>query len=127
MSPPSSRLSRKGSRMDSFDAILGPLIIVVADIIVFFAVSRLGRRTMGKGEKYRPFTGGEESVPTRGLYQSSLFVFAALFLVVEAFALLLAGSYLAEGSYYPLLFLAGGGSVLTLTVWWFLFPGGGQI
>jgi len=110
-----------------YDAILGPLIIVVADVVVFAAVSRLGRRTTGRGDKFEPFTGGEGSVPTRGLYQSSLFVFAALFLVVEAFALLLSGSFEAPGDYYPLLFLAGGGSVLTLTVWWFLYAGGGQL
>jgi len=113
--------------VDSFDAILGPLVIVIADIIVFFAVSRLGKRTKGTGTKYEPFTGGEDQVPTRGLYRSSLFVFAALFLVVEAFALLLSGSYNAPGPYYPLLFLAGGGGVLTVTVWWFLFAGGGEL
>lgn len=112
---------------EALDALLGPIIIVVADLIVFTVVGRLGKRTSGRGTKYEPFTGGEESVPTRGLYQSSLFVFAALFLVVEAFALLLAGSFLASGSYYPLLFLFGGGSVLMITVWWFLYPGGGEL
>jgi NADH:ubiquinone oxidoreductase subunit 3 (subunit A) len=111
---------------ESFDALLGPVIIVLADIVVFTLVSRLGKRTSGRGKKYEPFAGGEESVPTRGLYRSSLFVFAALFLVVEAFVLLLAGSFLASGAYYPLLFLAGGGSALTITVWWFLYVGGGE-
>lgn len=111
----------------TLDVLVGPVIVVIADLIVFTLMGRLGKRTSGKGTKYQPFTGGEGSVPTRGLYQSSLFVFAALFLVVEAFALLLAGSFLATGSYYPLLFLLGGGSVLTITVWWFLYPGGGEL
>jgi NADH:ubiquinone oxidoreductase subunit 3 (subunit A) len=112
---------------DVLDAIVGPLVIVAVDIVVFVLVGRLGKRSSGKGTKFRPFSGGEESVPARGLYQSSLFVFAALFLIVEAFALLLAGSFAAPDMYYPLLFLAGGGSVLTLTTWWFLFAGGGEI
>ncbi len=112
---------------DVADVLLGPVVIVIADIIVFVLVSRLGRRSEGQGTKFRPFSGGEESVPTRGLYQSSLFVFAALFMVVEAFALILAGSFAAPGAYYPLLFLAGGGSVLTVTVWWFLYVGGGDL
>ncbi len=111
----------------TLDVLVGPVIVVIADLIVFTLMGRLGKRTSGKGTKYQPFTGGEGSVPTRGLYQSSLFVFAALFLVVEAFALLLAGSFLATESYYPLLFLLGGGSVLTITVWWFLYPGGGEL
>ena len=112
--------------MDAIDAVLGPVIIVVADIIVFTVVGRLGRRSAGTGTKYRPFAAGEESVPTRGLYQTNLFVFAALFLVVEAFSLVLAGSFAAPSPLYPLLFLAGGGSVLTITVWWFVFAGGGE-
>jgi hypothetical protein len=108
------------------DAILGPLIIIVADIIVFYGVSRLGKRSIGTGPKYEPFTGGEASIPSRGLYRSNLFVFAALFLVVEALALILAGSFEAPSMTYPLLFLLGGGSVLTVTVWWFISSGGGE-
>jgi hypothetical protein len=100
---------------------------VAADLVVFVLVGRLGRRSTGRGPKFEPFTGGEQSVPTRGTYQSSLFVFAALFLVVEAFALILSGAFEAEGAYYPLLFLVGGGSVVTVTVWWFLFAGGGEL
>ncbi len=111
---------------DALDVLIGPIIIVVADIIVLALVGRLGFRSSGKGAKYQPFTGGEKSLTPRGTYQSSLFVFAVLFMVVEAFALLLAGSYLAGGSFYPLLFLAGGGAVLTVTVWWFLYVGGGE-
>lgn len=108
------------------DSLLGPLLIVVVDVVAFILVGRLGKRTTGKGVKYEPFAGGEKSVPSRGLYQSSLFVFAALFLIVETFALILASSFLASGSYYPFLFLLGGGSVMTLTVLWFLSVGGGR-
>jgi NADH:ubiquinone oxidoreductase subunit 3 (subunit A) len=111
---------------DVLDPLLGPILIVAADIFVFLLVGRLGRRTKGTGTKYEPFSGGEGSVPARGLYQSSLFIFAALFLVVETFALLLAGSFEAESSYYPLLFLLGGGSVMTVCVVWFLTVGGGR-
>ena len=111
---------------DPIDALLGPTIIVVADIVAYYLFGRLGGSSSGTGAKYQPFSGGEESVPTRGLYQSDLFVFASLFMVVEAFALLLAGSFLAPSSYYPLLFLAGGGGVVTLAVWWFMLQGGGE-
>jgi len=110
---------------DFTDVILGPLIIIVADLIAFLLVGRLGKRTRGQGVKYEPFSGGEKSVAPRGLYQSSLFVFAALFLVVEAFALILASSFEASGSFYPLLFLLGGGSVGLITVYWFMSSGGG--
>ena len=110
---------------DFTDSLLGPLVIVLVDIIAFLLVGRLGRRSTGKGTKYEPFAGGERAIPPRGLYQSSLFVFAALFLVVETFALILASSFEASGSYYPLLFLLGGGSVVTLTVLWFVSAGGG--
>jgi len=112
--------------MDPLDAILGPVIIAVADVIAYLLFSRLGSTTSGKGVKYEPFSGGEKSIPTRGLYQSDLFIFASLFMVVEAFALLLAGSFLAPSTYYPLLFLGGGGAVVTITVWWFMLQGGGE-
>lgn len=111
---------------DFTDALLGPIIIVLADLIAYVLVGRLGRISKGSGVKYEPFAGGEKSVPARGLYQSSLFIFAALFLVVETFALILASSFEASGAYYPILFLVGGGSVVTLTVMWFLSVGGGK-
>jgi len=110
---------------DFTDVILGPLIIIVADLVAFLLVGRLGKRTRGEGVKYEPFSGGEKSVAPRGLYQSSLFVFAALFLVIEAFALILASSFEASSSSYPILFLVGGGSVGTITVYWFISAGGG--
>jgi NADH:ubiquinone oxidoreductase subunit 3 (subunit A) len=111
---------------DPYDVLLGPIILVIADIVVLALVGRLGYKSSGKGAKYQPFTGGERSLTPRGTYQSSLFVFAVLFLIVEAFALLLAGSFLAPSDFYPLLFLTGGGAVLTITVWWFLYVGGGE-
>ncbi len=111
---------------DVTDVLLGPVLIVVVDLLAFVLVGRLGRHSRGSGVKYEPFAGGEKSVPSRGLYQSSLFIFATLFLVVETFALILAGSFEAPGAYYPLLFLIGGGSVVTLTVVWFLLVGGGK-
>jgi len=110
---------------DFTDSLLGPLMIVVIDLIAFLLVGRLGKRTQGKGVKYEPFAGGEKSVPARGLYQSSLFVFATLFLVAEAFALILAGSFEASGAFYPMLFLIGGGCVGTITIYWFNSTGGG--
>jgi NADH:ubiquinone oxidoreductase subunit 3 (subunit A) len=112
--------------MATLDIIVAPIAIVIADIIIYIVVGRLGTRSFGKGVKYEPFTGGEEDIPTRGLYRSELFVFAMLFMIVEAFALLLAGSYAATSNFYPLLFLAGGSGVIMLTVWWFLIVGGGK-
>jgi len=67
---------------DSLDALIGPIVIIAADLVAYYLFSRLGGTTSGKGVKYQPFTGGEESIPTRGLYQSDLFVFASLFMVV---------------------------------------------
>jgi hypothetical protein len=112
--------------MDVSDVILGPIIIIVADLIAYTLVGRLGRRSSGKGAKYQPFAGGEAAIPARGLYRSDLFVFAVLFLVVEAFCLLLAGSFFATMPFYPLLFLIGGGGVVTIIVWWYLAIGGGE-
>ena len=111
---------------DITDSLLGPVLIVIVDLVAYILVGRLGRSSKGSGIKYEPFAGGEKSVPSRGLYQSSLFIFATLFLVVETFALILAGSFEAPGAYYPMLFLIGGGSVVTLTVVWFLLVGGGK-
>jgi NADH:ubiquinone oxidoreductase subunit 3 (subunit A) len=111
---------------DITDSLIGPLIIVAADLLAYILVGRLGKRSRGTGVKYQPFSGGEKSVAPRGLYQSSLFIFAALFLVVETFALILASSFEASGAAYPILFLVGGGSVVVVTVTWFLSVGGGK-
>ena len=102
----------------------GPLLIVVADLIVYIAVGKLGKKSSGKGNRYQPFTGGEEQIPVRGTYQSELFVFAAIFMVVEAFALLLAGSFASPTNFYPLLFLGGGGGAILIVTWWLLIAGG---
>jgi NADH:ubiquinone oxidoreductase subunit 3 (subunit A) len=112
--------------MATLDIIIAPLSIVIADLIIYLLVGRMGKRSSGTGVKYEPFTGGEEDIPARGLYRSELFVFAMLFMVVEAFALLLAGSYEATSNFYPLLFLTGGSAVIMVTVWWFLIAGGGK-
>ena len=113
-------------RMPTLDpfVIAGPVLIVVADIIVYVAVGKLGSKSSGKGGKYQPFTGGEEQIPARGTYQSELFVFAALFMVVEAFALIVAGSFASPTNLYPLLFLAGGGGVIVAVTWWLMLVGG---
>lgn len=107
--------------------IAGPILVVAADLAVYLLVGRFSKRSRGKGTKYQPFTGGEEAIPPRGLYQSELFVFAALFMVVETFVLLLAGSYAAPSNFYPLLFLAGGSGVILIVTWWFLLAGGGRL
>jgi hypothetical protein len=108
--------------LDPF-VIAGPVLIVVADIIVYIAVGKMGKKSSGTGGKFQPFTGGEEQIPARGTYQSELFVFAALFMVVEAFALLLAGSFASPTNFYPLLFLAGGGGVILVVTWWLMIVG----
>jgi len=103
--------------------VAGPLLIVIADLIVYVSVGRLGKRSSGKGDKFRPFTGGEEAAP-RGTYGSELFVFAALFMVAETFVLLLAGSFAAQSFFYPLLFLAGVSGVILIVTWWLMIVGG---
>lgn len=113
--------------MAMLDIIMGPILVVFADLIIYLVVGRLGTRSTGKGVKYEPFGGGEEDIPKRGLYQSELFAFAMLFMVVEAFALLLSGSFAAPSNFYPLLFLLGGSGVIILTMWWFLIAGGGKL
>jgi len=109
--------------LDPF-VIAGPILVVVADIIVYVAVGKLGTKSSGKGGKFQPFTGGEEQIPARGTYESELFVYAALFMVVEAFALILAGSFASPTNLYPLLFLGGGGGVILVVTWWLLNVGG---
>jgi hypothetical protein len=104
--------------------IVGPLLIVIADLIIYLLAGRSGSRSSGTGTKYQPFTGGEENIAPRGVYRSELFVFAALFMVVEAFALLLAGSFQSPTNYYPLLFLAGGSGVILIVTWWLMIAGG---
>jgi hypothetical protein len=109
------------------DIIFAIVAIIAVDFIIYIAVGRLGKRSSGKGVKFEPFMGGETDIPKRGVYQSELFIFAMLFMIVEAFAVLLAGSFFALNNFYPLLFLLGGSAVIMLTVWWFLIVGGGKL
>jgi len=102
----------------------GPFLIIAADLIIYLLVGRFGKRSSGKGDKYQPFTGGEEEIAPRGTYSSELFVYATLFMIAEAFALLLAGSFAATSYFYPLLFLAGGSGVILVVTWWLMIVGG---
>jgi NADH:ubiquinone oxidoreductase subunit 3 (subunit A) len=106
--------------------IIVPALVIVADLAVYLLVGTWGKRSSGTGVKYQPFTGGEDAIPQRGLYRSELFIFAVLFMVVEAFALILAGSFLAPTNYYPLLYLAGGSGVILAVTLWFMVVGGGR-
>ena len=112
--------------MTAFDLMVvgGPLLIIVADLVIYLLVGRLGKRSSGKGVKYQPFTGGEQEVAPRGTYSSELFVYATLFMIAEAFALLLAGSFAATTYFYPLLFLSGGSGVILIVSWWLMIVGG---
>jgi NADH:ubiquinone oxidoreductase subunit 3 (subunit A) len=110
----------------AYDLLVIPILIVVANVSVYLLVGSWGKRTTGTGPKYEPFTGGEEAIPKRGLYRSELFVFAVLFMVVEVFALILAGSFMAPTSYYPLLYLGGGSGVILIVAAWFMLVGGGK-
>lgn len=106
--------------------IIIPAAIIIADLLVYLLVGTWGKRSAGKGTKFEPFTGGEEAIPQRGLYRSELFVFAVLFMIVEGFALILAGSYTAPTNYYPFLYLTGGSGVILIITLWFMFVGGGK-
>jgi len=106
--------------------ILIPAAVIIADLAVYLLVGTWGKRSRGKGTKFEPFTGGEEAIPQRGLYRSELFVFAVLFMIVEGFALILAGSFTAPSNYYPLLYLAGGSGVILIATLWFMVAGGGK-
>lgn len=112
--------------MSDYLFIIVPALIIIADLAVYLFVGMWARRAEGKGSKYEPFTGGEDAIPQRGLYRSSLFIFAVLFMVVEGFALILAGSFTAPSNYYPLLYLTGGGAVILVVALWFMGPGGGK-
>jgi len=104
--------------------IAGPLLIIVVDLFAYWFFGRLGKRSVGKGNKFQPFTGGEQEIAPRGTYSSELFVFAALFMVAEAFVLLLSGSFASQSYFYPLLFLAGGSGVILIVTWWLMIVGG---
>ncbi len=101
---------------------------VVAVAMAFYVLAgRLGKSTEGSGGKYSPFTGGEDIPPTRGKYHSELFVYAALFMVFEVFALLLASAVRASNVLWPLLFTVVGGVTLFVAIIWFVQTGGSQL
>lgn len=93
----------------------------------YLIAGRLGKSTQGSGQKYTPFTGGEEIPPARGKYHSELFVYAALFMVFEVFALLLASAVRASDPFWPLVFTAAGGITLFATMMWFVQTGGSTL
>ena len=104
--------------------ITGPLLIIVVDLFAYWVFGRMGKRSVGKGNKYQPFTGGEQGIASRGTYSSELFVFATLFMVAEVFVLLLSGSFASQSNFYPLLFLGGGSGVILIVTWWLMIVGG---
>ncbi len=113
--------------MTEADTIISVAVVVVASMAFYFLAGRLGRSTQGFGPKYSPFTGGEDIPPGRGKYHSELFVYAALFMVFEVFALLLASAVRATDAVWPLLFTAVGGITLFATIIWFVQTGGSRL
>ena len=51
--------------MTAFDLMVvgGPLLIIVADLVIYLLVGRLGKRSSGKGVKYQPFTVANKKSP----------------------------------------------------------------
>lgn len=101
--------------------------VILASMALYLLAGRLGRSTHGSGVKYSPFTGGEELTQSRGKYHSELFVYAALFVAFEVFALLLASAVHSTGNLWPLVFTAAGGLSLFVAVIWFVGTGGSQL
>lgn len=100
---------------------------VVASLGFYFITGRLGRSSQGSGTKYSPFTGGEEIPQSRGKYHSELFVYAALFMVFEVFALLLASAIRSSSAIWPMLFTATGAITLFTAIVWFVQSGGSKL
>ncbi len=116
-----------GSAPTDTAAAVAIAVVVLASMALYLAAGRLGKSSQGSGSKYAPFTGGEEIPPARGKYHSDLFVYAALFMVFEVFALLLASAIRAGDSLWPLVFTATGGLTLFAAIMWFVETGGGQL
>ena len=112
---------------DDFNTILSVAVVIVASMGLYILAGRLGKSSQGTGTKYSPFTGGEELPPGRGKYHSELFVYAALFMVFEVFALLLASAIGSSNALLPLIFTATGGITLFAAVVWFAQTGGSQL
>lgn len=101
--------------------------VIIASMGLYLLAGRLGRSSRGTGTKYDPFMGGEELPKTRGKYHSELFVYAALFMVFEVFALLLASAIGSTNLLWPLIFTATGSIVIFSAIVWFTQTGGGQL
>ena len=113
--------------MSDVSTVVSITVVVLASLGFYLIAGRLGKSTQGSGQKYAPFTGGEEIPPARGKYHSELFVYAALFMVFEVFALLLASAVRASDPVWPLVFTAAGGITLFATMMWFVQTGGSTL
>ena len=113
--------------MSDVSTVVSITVVVLASLGFYLIAGRLGKSTQGSAQKYAPFTGGEEIPPARGKYHSELFVYAALFMVFEVFALLLASAVRASDPFWPLVFTAAGGITLFATMMWFVQTGGSTL
>ncbi len=109
------------------NSIVAIAVVIVASMGFYVLAGRLGKSSQGSGTKYSPFTGGEELPQSRGRYHSELFVYAALFMVFEVFALLLASAIGSTNALWPLIFTATGAITLFAAVLWFAETGGSQL
>jgi NADH:ubiquinone oxidoreductase subunit 3 (subunit A) len=108
-------------------SIVAVAAVIVASMGLYVLSGRLGKSSQGTGTKFSPFTGGEELPQGRGRYHSELFVYAALFMVFEVFALLLASAIGTSNAFWPLVFTATGAITLFAAVLWFAETGGGKL
>ena len=109
------------------NSIVAIATVVIASMGFYLIAGRLGKSSQGTGPKYAPFTGGEELPQGRGRYHSELFVYAALFMVFEVFALLLASAIGSSNALWPLIFTAAGAITLFAAVVWFAQTGGSRL
>lgn len=112
---------------DDLSSMIAVVTVVAAAMIIYVLAGRLGKTTHGSGTKYSPFTGGEELPPSRGKYHSDLFVYAAMFMVFEVFALLLASAISSVSFVWPLVFTATGGIAILVLLIWFVQTGGSEL
>lgn len=112
---------------DELSTMVAVVAVVATSMIFYILAGRLGRTSQGSGTKYAPFTGGEELPPSRGKYHSDLFVYAAMFMVFEVFALLLASAVSSVNFVWPLVFTATGGLAIFVLLIWFVQTGGSEL